>query len=348
VCGKPISPFARRCPHCQALLRGVKAIERPEKQISEDGGEAWNEAAERVAEFGALEWTGEVHPVNEDTHFIASDIPPPPLTPYAPEPLSAGRRTWLWGLGAGVVVLGLMLGGIAFVQRQPAATTSSTLAAQATLLASQMGGTPTPGGKDGITPQPTSGTGSQTPQPAQTTTPTTLPTATVTPLPTATPQPTATPTPQLIYAINAGGGAVGNFVADTLFSGGSTYGNSSVQVNTSNVVNPAPQQVYDSERYGVFTYTLPQLQPGAAYTVRLHFAEIYFKTTQSRVFNVSINGQLVLDNFDIVAAAGGPGIAIVKTFTAIANPTGQIVIAFTSGPENWAKLSGLEVYTLPR
>jgi hypothetical protein len=52
------------------------------------------------------------------------------------------------------------------------------------------------------------------------------------------------------------------------------YSNSD-PINTSSVADPAPQAVYDTERYGNFTYTVPGLTPGAAYTVRLHFAEIY-------------------------------------------------------------------------
>ena len=57
--------------------------------------------------------------------------------------------------------------------------------------------------------------------------------------------------------------------------------------------------------------TVPGFTSGSIHTVRLHFAETYFSTSGSRVFNVSINGTRVLTNFDIVAASGGKDVAIV-------------------------------------
>jgi len=56
----------------------------------------------------------------------------------------------------------------------------------------------------------------------------------------------------------------------------------------------------------VWNFTIhPNLTPGASYSVRLDFAELYFTSAGQRIFNVSINGSQVLSNFDIVAAAGG-------------------------------------------
>ena len=63
------------------------------------------------------------------------------------------------------------------------------------------------------------------------------------------------------------------FGADQGFSGGTTFSNSNV-ITTPDVYNPAPAAVYQSERRGVFTYTMSGLTAGARYTVRLHFAEI--------------------------------------------------------------------------
>ena len=91
--------------------------------------------------------------------------------------------------------------------------------------------------------------------------------------------------------------------ADGFFSGGNTYatGNS---VSTTGVTDAAPAAVYQSERYGNFTYTTTGLTPTAVYTVRLHFAEIYWNAAGQRRFNVAINGTQVLTNFDIFATAG--------------------------------------------
>ena len=142
-------------------------------------------------------------------------------------------------------------------------------------------------------------------------------------------------------AIDAGGGAAGSFLADADFSGGSPY-STGAAINTSGVTNPAPQSVYQTERYGNFTYTVPNLTPGASYTVRLDFAEIYWNSAGQRVFNVTINGTQVLSNFDIFATAGGQNIAIAEQFGTTANSSGQVVIQFTTIKDN-AKVSGIEI-----
>jgi hypothetical protein len=156
--------------------------------------------------------------------------------------------------------------------------------------------------------------------------------------------PTPTPTPIMNgsgYAINAGGSAAGSFAADELYNGGSTYTTTST-IDTSGVSNPAPQAVYQTERYGNFTYTFPRLQAGAPYTVRLHESENYWTSSGQRSFNVSINGTQVLSNFDIYAAAGAENKAIVEQFTATADASGQIAIQFTSVKDN-AKVDGIEI-----
>jgi hypothetical protein len=101
--------------------------------------------------------------------------------------------------------------------------------------------------------------------------------------------------------------------------------------------------VYQTQRDGTFTYTIPGMVANSQHTVLLHFAEIYFTATGKREFNVAINGTNVLTNFDVYAAAGGEYIAVVKTFTATANSSGQIVVAFTSGADNQPSVAGLEI-----
>jgi hypothetical protein len=101
--------------------------------------------------------------------------------------------------------------------------------------------------------------------------------------------------------------------------------------------------VYQTERYGVATYTIPGLTAGNNYTVCLHFAEIYWRQVGQRIFNVSINGTPVLSNFDILATAGAANKALVEPFTATANSSGQIVISLTNGSADQPKISGTEV-----
>jgi len=153
-----------------------------------------------------------------------------------------------------------------------------------------------------------------------------------------------------IVSINAGGPAVSNsgggdnsFVADEDYTGGSTYSVTNTISTTAAGANAAPMAVYQTARQGVTTYTIPGLTSGTSYTVRLHFAELYFSAAASREFNVAINGTTVLTNFDIYATAGAQYTAVVENFTATANSSGQIVIAFTGGAKDQPMFEGIEV-----
>ncbi len=143
-------------------------------------------------------------------------------------------------------------------------------------------------------------------------------------------------------SINTGGGSVSGFIADTDFSGGSVYSNST-PVTVAGVANAAPAAVYQDEREGVFTYTIPGFTAGSSHTVSLYFAELYFSTAGSRKFNVAINGTQVLTNFDIVQQAGASHKAVTAQFTATANASGNIVIAFTRGSTDQPTVSGLSI-----
>ena len=154
--------------------------------------------------------------------------------------------------------------------------------------------------------------------------------------------PRAVPSMNYYVAISAGGGAVANFGADSGYSGTSQTSHVSNVIDTSGLTNPAPQAIYEHERYGNFTYTVPGLTAGVQYAVRLHFAEYFWYVPRGRIFDVAINGTRVLTNFDIFSAAGGANKAIVEQFTAAANASGQIAITFSTVADN-AKVSGIEV-----
>src|SRR6266851_2495372 len=149
------------------------------------------------------------------------------------------------------------------------------------------------------------------------------------------------PPPPGGFQINSGGPAVSPFAADEDFTGGSTAGTTHA-IDTSAVTNPAPQAVYQTNRFGNFTYALGGLTAGANYTVRLHFAEEYWTTAGSRTFNVSINGNQVLTNFDNLATAGAEYKAVVEQFTEAADSSGRMTIQFTTVKDN-AQVNGIEV-----
>ncbi|HTR43141.1 MAG TPA: malectin domain-containing carbohydrate-binding protein, partial [Pseudomonadales bacterium] len=69
---------------------------------------------------------------------------------------------------------------------------------------------------------------------------------------------------------------------------------------------------------------------------------IYFSASGQRLFNVLINGNKVLTNFDIYATAGAANKAVVRQFTLPANASGQLVIVGTNVVQN-AQFNGIEV-----
>jgi hypothetical protein len=143
--------------------------------------------------------------------------------------------------------------------------------------------------------------------------------------------------------INSGGGAEGSFAADTYFSDGETD-STTLPIDTSDATNPAPQEVYQSERWGSsFSYTIPNLTVGASYIVRLHFAETQWSSPGQRKFHVFINGKQVLNDFDIVAAAGAPFKANVQQLTTVADNGGQITIQYLQGSSHLPKSCGIEI-----
>ncbi|MGL4233870.1 MAG: malectin domain-containing carbohydrate-binding protein, partial [Casimicrobium sp.] len=82
--------------------------------------------------------------------------------------------------------------------------------------------------------------------------------------------------PRPSRGVNAGGGVAGNYVADQGFTGGYTF-TTDKSVSTVGVVQPAPEAVYRSERFGNnFTYRPLVLAEGRRYLVRLHFAEVWW------------------------------------------------------------------------
>lgn len=152
-----------------------------------------------------------------------------------------------------------------------------------------------------------------------------------------------------IYAINAGGDSVGppSYVADTDFSSGGSASTFTGTVDTSLVSNPAPQDVYLTERWDSsgtgFTYTIADLTPSSEYIVRLHFAEDNFTATGQRAFNVALQGTSILTNYDIIAEAGSDFKAIAPSFTTTSDSSGNIAIVFTDGTHDHAKINGIEI-----
>ncbi|AGA28044.1 S8 family serine peptidase [Singulisphaera acidiphila] len=144
-------------------------------------------------------------------------------------------------------------------------------------------------------------------------------------------------------AINSGSTTgAGQYVSDRFNSAGATNSVTS-PINTTGVTLPAPQQVYQTYRFGTFSYTIPNLQPNRLYTVTLDFAETFNSSPGQRLFGVTINGTSVLSNFDIYAAAGGINKAVSRVFTTQSTSTGTVQIDFTAPSGMSAAVSGIKV-----
>lgn len=115
------------------------------------------------------------------------------------------------------------------------------------------------------------------------------------------------------------------WLADTYFTGGDVYG------VPGPIAGTPDQDLFLGERYGNFSYALPTAT-NDLHKVDLLFREGYWQEAAARVFNVRINGTLVLTNFDIFAEAGYLT-ALTRTFDA--TPVLNVItIAFETVVDN--------------
>jgi hypothetical protein len=148
------------------------------------------------------------------------------------------------------------------------------------------------------------------------------------------------------YRINAGGGeytTVYNqeYQADAYFQGGVV----STPVTTP-VAGTGDAYVYRNGRHGAaFSYTLP-IRNGE-YDVVLHFAETWWGNLApggvgSRRFNVDMEGQRKLTEYDIFQKAGGALRAVKETFR-VEVKDGVLNLLFTKGSADLASIKAIEL-----
>lgn len=159
------------------------------------------------------------------------------------------------------------------------------------------------------------------------------------------PGPAPAPTPgsfQPVVAINAGGPAVtaGNtaWLADSLVVGGT------VVVGTLPITGTTQPQIYQSERWGPSTYTIPVTN--SQYRVRLHLAEIWNGITAAgqRVFTIRLQGgtaqPVVITDIDIYAEVGFGAALIIERDITVTNQAITVeMIAQVQEP----KISAIEI-----
>jgi hypothetical protein len=76
--------------------------------------------------------------------------------------------------------------------------------------------------------------------------------------------------------------------------------------------------------------------------VNLKFAEIAWNSIGQRIFSVALNGNVVLPNFDIVAAAGGPLTPVDEAFP-VTVTNGQIQVGFLQGAAGSPEINAIEI-----
>jgi hypothetical protein len=148
------------------------------------------------------------------------------------------------------------------------------------------------------------------------------------------------------FTINAGGNAF-TTAGGKLFSADSYFANGTVSAEAAgDVLNTSDDYLYRTGRHGsVFSYGLPT--GNGTYDVVLHFAETWwgYKTpggAGSRRFNVDVEGQRKLTEYDIFAKAGGAMRAVRETFR-VTVTDGVLNLLFSKGSADLASIKAIEV-----
>ena len=144
--------------------------------------------------------------------------------------------------------------------------------------------------------------------------------------------------PESEWRVNAGGPAITltdgrEFRSEQgLVTGGGTSGTPMDVAGTSN------DALYYTRRYGAsFGYDLPV--PNGSYKVTLYFAETHYTNAGQRTFDVRAEGQLKLNDFDIVSGIGAKR-AGYRTFD-VGVSDGRLDLDF-AGVVGTATVSGIE------
>jgi malectin (di-glucose binding ER protein) len=144
-----------------------------------------------------------------------------------------------------------------------------------------------------------------------------------------------------IAATNAGGAAF-TAAGGTPYSADRDFSGGKIAKVTAAIANTTDDALYQSERYGNFSYAVPVAD--GTYDVTLQFAETYWNAAGKRVFDVTAEGKLILDNLDIFSAAGGKNKAYDVTVPVTVSD-GALNLNFTTVKDN-AKISAIRIESL--
>ena len=147
--------------------------------------------------------------------------------------------------------------------------------------------------------------------------------------------------------INCGGDAAQDFVGDCFFEGGST---AKFDTKIEGIQSEVPEAVYQTERWGTFTYRipLPALPKGRSYKLRLFLAELADLEPGKRLMRMSVNGKrdIGVEGFDLFKERGANRATIMEKEEVLPDANGELVLVFSTtenSPDRNAKLSGIEI-----
>lgn len=143
----------------------------------------------------------------------------------------------------------------------------------------------------------------------------------------------------LVYAVNAGGGAVTvdgiEYKADRFSTGGN------VNSVTNAIDGTTADAVYQAERYGTYNYEIPVTN--STYSVKMHFAELFQTAADSRYFSITVEGQSVFTDKDLYDEVGQfTALDVVLPAVMVADET--LTIELSTSLDN-ATISGFAIYS---
>jgi hypothetical protein len=154
---------------------------------------------------------------------------------------------------------------------------------------------------------------------------------------------------QFAIRINVGGNKYTDSVGN-VWSADRGFNTGKISTRKRSIAGTTDDPLYYNQRYD--SGTAPEMVysfavPNGDYAVNLHFAETYSGAYGSglRVFDVAIEGALVLDNVDIFSQAGGSQKLLVRNVPLVTVTDGQMNIKFIHHVEN-PKVAAIEIVAL--
>ncbi len=143
--------------------------------------------------------------------------------------------------------------------------------------------------------------------------------------------------------INCGGSAALDYLADADWTKNTEFGfldgNLASYPSSLQISGTDEDVIFQSDKYGMVTYKVRL--PNGGYNVKLLFSEKYFNTSGSRVFDVYLEQNRVIENLDIYQTVG-KNAALVRQITNVEINDGVLDIQFAEKIDN-ALLCGIVI-----